>query len=116
MAPFDTYRVVCSRTGQLGKRQVMNPQDCDVIFDDNQSINLQGVLDGREEGVLHHPQNMRDISGPSSTPKSEVPPRVFRVFCLGSEALSVPASGREAVAVRRPRVGHALGETQTLNP
>ena len=65
-------------------------------------------------GCTASPQNVRDISGPSSTRKVRSHPGSD--YCLGSEALSVPASGREAVAVRRPRVGHALGETQTLNP
>ena len=91
---FETRRVVSIRTGQMGKRQVMNLDNCDVIFDDNQSI-CQKIHIGQKR-VYCITTKWEKHEWAKDYRQSECPPLVFRTFALAvKHFLPLPKDERQ---------------------
>ena len=80
----------------------MNLEDCDVIFDDNQSICQECHIGQKRVYCITTKWEKHEWA--KDYRQSGCPPLVLRAFA-GSQAFSVPARGRKAAVPARGRGG-----------
>ena len=82
------------RTGQLGKGEVMNLENCDVIFDDNQSICQECHIGHKRVYCITTKWEKHEWA--KDYRQSECPPLVYRTFAAAvKHFLSLPQDERQ---------------------